>query len=300
MGEASGPRGRLPTSLSVLNRSRPTMTGSTRYRSLRRASLVEGLSLACDPSVTEQAKQAAGQVLRPARPLGGEAPRASVTRIDMKPCSGPNHDRRRRTTSMSSPAARVGARTPLRRRSRPTSRSKSCRAASGGRSSSIDAGRSERGTSWDSAPGPAAPRYAAGGRPVSALPRRRPGRAGAERVPALHPRSAGRAGRRWPGRSCRAKFLPTPACGRVPGSRVGQRLAELGVAVGPADVLRRAGTLARDDSGPLAAAADQFDLVLPAVAEVVKVGETSGQRPKRHACLVSLIVEGVGVRHPVA
>jgi hypothetical protein len=36
------------------------------------AMLVEGLPLACAPSVTEQAQQSASQVLWPARPLGGK------------------------------------------------------------------------------------------------------------------------------------------------------------------------------------------------------------------------------------
>ena len=66
--------------------------------------------------------------------------------------------------------------------------------------------------------------------------------------------------------------------------RVGEHLAELCVAVGPAVVLRGADTLPGDDCGALAAAAaDHFHFVLPAIAEVVKVGEMSRQRPKRHA-----------------
>jgi hypothetical protein len=60
---------------------------------------------------------------------------------------------------------------------------------------------------------------------------------------------------------------------------IGQHMEKLGVTRGAAHVLRRAGALTVDDAGLIAPRTDHFDLVLPAVAEVVQVGEAGGQRP---------------------
>ena len=139
-----GRRAGCPHSPRVLNEVEPDDYRPDAVQLAPGASNIESLSLACHPSVAEQAKQSGGKVLRHARPLGGEAGEGVANEDGYKAVLGANHDRSRRITSMSSPAARVGARTPLRSRSSPTSRSKSCRAASGGRSSSMEAGRSSR------------------------------------------------------------------------------------------------------------------------------------------------------------
>ena len=80
------------------------------------------------------------------------------------------------------------------------------------------------------------------------------------------------AGRRWPGRSCRASFLPTPACGRVPD--VLHRRVPCGSlrSRGPAHVLggqapSPAMTPGRSPPAPIVSTSS------PVVAEVVKVGE---------------------------
>ncbi len=76
--------------------------------------------------------------------------------------------------------------------------------------------------------------------------------------------------------------------------------AELDVAVRPADVFGGACALPGHDARPVTSGPDYHHLVLPAVAEVVEVGEAIGQRPERHGRLVALVVRPVEVGNSVA
>ena len=68
-----GRRAGCPHSPRVLNEVEPDDYRPDAVQLAPGASNIESLSLACHPSVAEQAKQSGGKVLRHARPLGGEA-----------------------------------------------------------------------------------------------------------------------------------------------------------------------------------------------------------------------------------
>lgn len=71
-------------------------------------------------------------------------------------------------------------------------------------------------------------------------------------------------------------------------SGIGQGSEELGVAVGAAAVLGRAGALPTNASRLITTAREHLDLMLPAVTEVVFVDEVRRQRGDRHAPFVDL------------
>src|SRR6185312_921271 len=75
----------------------------------------------------------------------------------------------------------------------------------------------------------------------------------------------------------------------------GEHDAQVLITRRPSAVLRRAGALTVDAGRPVAAGPQDSHLVLPAVTEVVEVGEAVGQLPQAHPGLVLLPRRGVGI-----
>ena len=194
--------------------------------------------------------------------------RLSVARMEMKPSSGLNHDRRRRITSTLSSAARVRLRSPLRKRKRPTCRSKSCSAAKGARSSSSDAARSPR-ASPDSVPGLGGRRHGASVRPGSESLPLPPGRAAGARSAAPHRRFGAPLDRWWPDRNGRTSFPPTPSDGRARGRQDRPALRERERNRAVRRRLREGRAVAFDATRNGPTRTDHQHVVFPAIAKVV-------------------------------
>ena len=82
--------------------------------------------------------------------------------------------------------------------------------------------------------------------------------------------------------------------------RISQHRLNLGVALRPTAVLRRAGSFAVHTTGLIGTRSKKLDVVSPPVTEVVQIDKPLRQAPQPHPGLVDLVVRPLLVRHPVA